>query len=104
MTVFLWWLMDLSTACLFPVNGLPIPVLDNDGITFELFFLRRTDLATSGLTYTPQFSVDLGSFTPSSDTPTRVFPDPEVDSAYEVVKVPYPTGTRFGRIEVTETP
>jgi len=101
------------------VNGLPIPLSSDGGITFDLLFVRRDDHATPGsLTYTPQFSSDLVTYYDSASIPVALLtPTPTLvadstdDPDYEVVKVPFPTGdlpdgekARFGRIDVTETP
>lgn len=86
------------------VHGLPIPVLSDDGITFELLFLRRKDHGTSGsVTYIPQFSDDLSNFT-ASVVPPSVTVVNAANPAYEVVKVTYPVGTLFGRIKVNLVP
>ena len=75
------------------------------GDTMEFYFLRRKDHGTSGsVSYTVQFSTDLLLFTNSSATPTWVA-DSTLDAAnYEVVKVPFPVGSRFGRVEVDFAP
>jgi hypothetical protein len=86
------------------VHGLPIPASIDGGVTFDFYFLRRKDHGTSGsITYTPQFSSDLSSFSASVDTPAVVV-ESTVDAAYEVVKVPYAAGTRFGRVKTDVTP
>jgi hypothetical protein len=85
------------------INGLPI--LQAAGASsFEFYFIRRVDHGTSGsLTYTPQFSSDLNGFTDSTD-PITVVTVPSVNSDYEIVKVPFPAGTNFGRIKVVVVP
>ena len=83
------------------VHGAPV-LMDAGGGSFEFYFMRRKDHATAGITYSPQFSGDLLTFNPSGATPTWVA-DSTIDAAnYEVVKVPYTGGTRFGRLEVTD--
>lgn len=85
------------------VHGLPVPVLREDGVTFDLYFLRRTDHASPGsITYTPQFSINLTGFTASTETPTVMAS--MAGSGYEVVCVPYPTGAKFGRMKTDVTP
>ena len=54
--------------------------------SFEAVFLRRKDAAAAGLTYTPYFSADLTQWTPSTDTPTVIASDTEM----ELVGLPYP--------------
>lgn len=84
-------------------HGTPALVSDNDGITFHLYFVRRKDFATSGsITYTPQFSSDLGSFTPNTATPTLIA-NSALDPAYEIVRIPFPNSQNFGRIKIDET-
>lgn len=86
------------------VHGLPVPISTNGGVSFDYFFLRRKDHGTSGsITYSPQFSSDLSSYPPSTATP-EVVVDSQVDSAYEVVKIPYPADTSFGRMMLEEVP
>ena len=92
------------------VNGLPVPVSSDGGTTFDLVFVRRDDHGVSGsLTYIPQFSSDLVTWTASAATPAMVANSTD-DAAYELVKVPYtptlPDGkpARFGRIKVTVVP
>ena len=70
----------------------------------EFYFVRRDDHGTSGsVSYTVQFSNDLTTFTNSTATPTFVA-DSSVDSDYGIVKVPYPGGSTFGRVQVAEVP
>jgi hypothetical protein len=86
------------------VHGSPIPVNLGSG-AFEFYFIRRKDHDTLGsFSYTPQFSNDLKSFTDSVATPDWVIDSSLDANNYEVVKVPYPAGTRFGRIEINITP
>ena len=78
-------------------SGGPL-LVEAGGGTMEFHFVRRKDHGSSGsLSYTVQFSTDLGSFTNSPDTPGPAS-GYTADADYEVVKVPYPAGARFGRI------
>ena len=84
--------------------GVPLAVASADETTMDHYFVRRKDHGISGsITYLPQFSSDLSSFTTSSATPDVVISN-TVNSDYEIVKVPYPAGTPFGRVQVSTTP
>jgi len=84
-------------------NGQPIPLAAGAN-SFEFYFIRRDDHGTPGsVTYTPQFSTDLTGFTDSTD-PITFVTDSTADIDYEVVKVPFPTGARFGRIQIEAAP
>jgi hypothetical protein len=86
------------------LHGLPVATSTDGGISFDYYFLRRKDHATSGsMTYTPQFSSDLLSFPASLVEPTVVV-ESLVDSAYEVVKVQFPEDTQFVRMKIDVTP
>jgi len=92
------------------VNGLPVTVSNDGGVTFEFIFLRRKDHGAAGsLTYTPQFSSDLVAYYNSEALPTLV-PNSDGGADYEVVTVPYlgilPNGkeARFARVKVGEAP
>ena len=70
---------------------------------FSLYFVRRKDHNTSGsLRYTACFSDDLTSFTDSMLGQQAT----SIDADYELVKVPFPAGKRFGcvRVEVYVAP
>jgi hypothetical protein len=88
-------------------HGLPV-LMEASGSILDLVFVRRDDHGTSGsLSYTAQFSSDLGIFYDSAVSPTMVS-DSSADSDYEVVKVAFPTmlpngkQARFGRIMVSQ--
>lgn len=83
-------------------NGQPVLIEGADD-AMEFYFVRRKeDHGTSGsVSYTVQFSTDLTSFTNSVVTPTVVA---NSTTNYEVVKVAFPTGSRFGRLEVDFVP
>ena len=69
--------------------------------------MRRKDHgATGSVSYTPQFSTDLSSFTDNDNetNPVTWVTDSTTDADYEVMKVPFPAGARFGRIEITAAP
>jgi len=85
------------------VNGLPIPLYNDANAKFDFLFVRRKDYLAAGITYTPQFSSDLGSFDLSPDGTPTIVVEP-ANSDYEVVGVEFPAGARFGRVEITETP
>jgi hypothetical protein len=69
-------------------RGSPIVTVGTNGTTVDpnAVFCRRKDAASVGLTYTIQFSSDLGTWVTSTVTPTVIADDGE----YEVVKVHYP--------------
>ena len=75
--------------------------------SYKAQFVRRTDHAKAGLTYTAQFSSDLTNWEDSAATRTVVVADPV--TGYEVVEIPYTiflsTGKkgRFFRITVNST-
>ena len=84
-------------------HGQPISMPDGSN-DMEFYFIRRDDHGTSGsVTYTVQFSTDLGTFNDSAATPT-VVADSSVNADYEVVKVPYPVGSTFGRVRIEAAP
>ncbi|BCX46742.1 hypothetical protein HAHE_06500 [Haloferula helveola] len=94
------------------VNGVPIIQTSGGGggITFNYMFVRRKDYGASGsVSYTPQFSSQLGGWYNSTATPTFVA-DSTDDPDYEVVSVPYPAllpdgkKARFARMEINEVP
>jgi len=73
-----------------------------NGVDFKAAFCRRKDQATAGLTYTVQFSADLGTWESSIVTPTVVADD----GTYQVVTVRYPffvngQKARFFRVSIT---
>lgn len=67
-------------------------------------YIRRKDHAQAGLTYTPQFSVNLGTWQASTATPT-VLAD---DGTYQALCIPYPLISgqmaRFFKLSVTMAP
>jgi hypothetical protein len=84
------------------VRGLPAAhyVTDSGGV-LEIEFLRRTEFAAAGLTYTAQFSSGLDGPWTDGLAPT-VTP---IDSTWERVRirdsVPGPNAQRFGKVVVT---
>ena len=58
----------------------------NNGVDFQAVFGRRKDYVAAGLTYTVQFSAGLDQWVDSSDVPTVLASDAEIDA----VSVPYP--------------
>jgi phosphodiesterase/alkaline phosphatase D-like protein/2',3'-cyclic-nucleotide 2'-phosphodiesterase (5'-nucleotidase family) len=79
----------------------PIP----NNVDFRAVFIRRKDYPAAGLTYTPQFSVDLSNWQNSPAIPT-VLAD---DGTWQVVSVPYTRSisgrkARFFRIGVDLAP
>ena len=88
-------------------HGKPMMKEGTTAGSYEFFFVRRKDHGTTGsVSYTPQFSTDLGTFTDNNDVtnPPIWVADSTTDANYEVVKVPYPTGTKFGRIKIDAAP
>jgi hypothetical protein len=76
-----------------------------NGTDFRVLFVRRKDAASTGLTYTPQFSGDLTHWENSSVAPTVVADGGEV----EAVSVKYPffaagRKARYFRVAVTANP
>jgi hypothetical protein len=67
-------------------------------------FIRRKDYVQAGLTYTANFSTDLGTWEASTETPT-ILAD---DGIYQAVCIPYPEiegqPARFFKLGVTITP
>jgi hypothetical protein len=67
-------------------------------------YIRRKDHAQAGLTYTPQFSVNLSIWETSTATPT-VLAD---DGTYEALCIPYPLisgqSSKFFKLGVTIAP
>jgi hypothetical protein len=67
-------------------------------------YIRRKDHVQAGLTYTPSFSADLGTWEASTETPT-ILAD---DGIYQAVCVPYPEiegqPARFFKLGVSMTP
>jgi hypothetical protein len=81
--------------------GLPVPRMESTatGVDFRALFVRRTDYATWGLTYTPQFSADMMTWTNSTAVPTVLADDGWV----QIVSVPYPpflSGEKAGLFRV----
>jgi uncharacterized repeat protein (TIGR02543 family) len=86
------------------VNGLPVPV-DAGGGVFEYYFVRRKDHGTPGsVSCTVHFSSDLTSFTDNVVTPAFVANSSVDPTNYEVVKVTFPGGFRFGRLQIEAVP
>jgi hypothetical protein len=84
-----------------PTVGSPVPLAHADGIVsahgqpvvstingldHHAVFLRRMDHASSGLTYTVQFSADLSAWADSGEIPTVI----ASDATIEAVSVPFP--------------
>ncbi|MCX6848373.1 MAG: cadherin-like beta sandwich domain-containing protein, partial [Verrucomicrobia bacterium] len=85
-------------------RGTPVTTVASTptAVDFRAAHVRRKDAAAAGLTYTVQFSAGDGSWTSSTDTPTVVASDSEV----EVVTVKYPLflngkKARFFRVVVS---
>ena len=77
----------------------PVP----NSVDFRVLFIRRKNYLAAGLTYTPQFSVDMSSGWQSSTATPVVLAD---DATYQVVSVPYirfinGRKAQFARIEVS---
>lgn len=86
------------------MRGQPISRFESTalGIDFRALFIRRKDYAAAHLTYTPQFSASLDSWTNSTETPT-VLAD---NGTYQVCSVPYAIflnkkKARFFRVHVS---
>jgi len=71
----------------------------------SLEFLRRKVSGNPGITYTPQFSNDLGAWGDFTGSPTSVT-DIGDGSTWERVVIDDPVGgtTRFARVQVTKAP
>ena len=67
-----------------------MPTIENPGGGFNAVFARRKDFASSGLTYTVEFSADLSSWT-SSNTGLQVVTGAGNPGDYEAVSVPFPS-------------
>ncbi len=69
-------------------HGQPVAlnVATDGGVDYRAVFGRRKDYVAAGLTYTVQFSAGLDVWVDSSDVPTVVASDAEIDA----VSVPYP--------------
>ena len=85
-------------------RGTPVTTVASTptAVDFRAAHVRRKDAAAAGLTYTVQFSAGDGSWTSSTDTPSVVASDSEV----EVVTVKYPLflngkKARFFRVVVS---
>ena len=88
-------------------TGQPITMLESiaNGVDFRALFVRRSDYAAAGLTYTPQFSASMATWADSAAVPT-VLAD---DGTNQIVSVPYPPfvggkKARFFRISVSLAP
>ena len=88
-------------------HGEPV-VTEAAGNVLQLYFIRRRDHGSSGsVSYTVQFSADLSGFSDNDNgtNPISKVMDSGVDGVnYELMKVAYPAGMRFGRIEVEFVP
>jgi autotransporter-associated beta strand protein len=95
-------------AATFGTAGKPVNKLEPStyGVDFRYVFTRRADYATSGLTYIPEFSSDLGTWHASGSIPTVL----ATSGGVQLVSVPYPhflpngKKARFARLRVTITP
>jgi hypothetical protein len=69
-------------------RGVPTPFASGTAgsFTFRAVFARRKDFAAAGLSYTVEFSGDLGTWRASTSTPS-VLAD---DGVIQAVSVPYP--------------
>ena len=88
-------------------TGQPATMLEStvNGVDFRALFVRRSDFAAAGLTYTPQFSASMATWANSAAVPV-VLAD---DGVNQIVSVPYPPfvggkKARFFRISVTLAP
>ena len=88
-------------------NGQPITMLEPiaNGVDFRALYVRRKDYASTGLTYSTEFSATLSTWATSTDTPI-VLAD---DGTFQIVSVPYPPfvsgkKARFFRVRVTYSP
>jgi alpha-tubulin suppressor-like RCC1 family protein len=89
-------------------TGQPVPmhITPPGGTTPEwcAIFIRRKDHVQAGLTYTPSFSADFGTWETSAETPT-VLAD---DGIYQAMCVPYPEvngqPAKFFKLGVTMNP
>ena len=86
-------------------NGQPVLMVEPvpNSVDFRVLFIRRKNYLAAGLTYTPQFSVDMSSGWQSSTATPVVLAD---DATYQVVSVPYirfinGRKAQFARIEVS---
>jgi hypothetical protein len=91
-------------------TGQPALMLEpgGNGVDFRALYVRRKDFAAAGLSYSVQFTAELGPVTtwvPSAEIPT-VLAD---DGVHQIVSVPYPRfiggqKARFFRVSVTLAP
>ncbi len=88
-------------------HGQPL-VVEDVGSVMNFYFLRRKDYGTSGsVSYTVQFATDLTDFTnnDNGDNPLHNEGPSAGDSAnYDVIRVEFPTGAKFGRVIVQAIP
>jgi hypothetical protein len=84
--------------------GLPTTQVVNStfGVSYYAFFTRRADYVQAGITYTPQFSTDVMTWTSSTDTPEVL----GTTNGIQAVRVPYPffingQKARFFRMVIT---
>lgn len=66
--------------------------ITGNGVEMRALFRRRKDNLAAGLTYTVQFSADLVTWQDSTDVPTAVASDSEIDA----VTVPFPAALLSG--------
>jgi hypothetical protein len=83
-------------------TGQPVAAVESGGSgpEYRALFIRRTDYATAGLSYTVHFSSDLFTWGDSTATPTTL----SSSGGYDLVGVPFPSGMQFCRVGVTLTP
>ncbi|MBK8095185.1 MAG: choice-of-anchor D domain-containing protein [Verrucomicrobiaceae bacterium] len=88
-------------------RGSPTVSVQNilNSVDYRALFGRRKDYLAAGLTYTTQFSADLGTWQNSTATPTVIADD----GVIEACTVPYPffingKKARFFRVSVSVTP
>ena len=74
-----------------PGSPVAVNVAVGGGVDYRAVFGRRKTYVADGLTYTVQFSVDMASWTNSTDTPTVLTASDSTNpSTIEAVSVPYP--------------
>lgn len=90
--------------------GTPIVDIDFDPLSVKARFIRRVDHATSGITYTAQFTNELNTTWEDLDGDTAVqISNVPASSDYEAVEMTYPTflsngrKARFFRMQINET-
>ncbi|MGJ8652428.1 MAG: endonuclease/exonuclease/phosphatase family protein [Opitutaceae bacterium] len=90
--------------------GTPVVDIDFDPLSVKACFIRRVDHASSGITYTAQFSHELSTWEDlDGSTATQIFGVSE-SNGYEAVELNYPTflstgqKARFYRVKIDDIP